>query len=264
MIYFDISSKENALKFLSSFTGINQTDILDFVDDNIIKTDIFTDSTKVNAENFCNRFNLDERNLNVDNILLCAIHYTTNDDENKSIKDYGLRDLQYALSHDTPLRKFLKEHDVGFDIKEKVMFINGKEYNIEYKNYELDDPITHIARKIYFDNQLSCFFNIEDIEEYLGNVHLRPEILYNIDELIGSHELSYEWCRRCKCYEIKFYGKLDDFAKYSFPNDNKTVQTNLIDMSLEVIADCVCGEIFAYLKPSSVISYENIIEITER
>lgn len=109
--------------------------------------------------------------------MLCAIHYTSNNDENQSIKEFGLRDLQFALSHNTPLNNFLNDFGIEFNIDNKSMTINGKEYNIEYVDYSADNPVTDIARKIYYDNQVSCFFNIEDINDYLGCVHLRPEIL---------------------------------------------------------------------------------------
>lgn len=263
MIYFDISTKTSALKFLSDFSKVHENSILNFAKENIVQTGVCTDSTEVNAMNFCDEFGLHKSDLDTENVLLCAIHYTSNDDENKSIKDFGLRDLQYTLSHNTPLRNFLKEFNVEFDIENRCMCVNGKKYNIEYKNYELSDPVTHIARKIYYDNQLSCFFNIENIEDYLGNVHLRPEFLYNIDELLKSTNLSQEWYKRTKSYEIKFYGKITDFTSYSFPNDKKTIAENIIDMALSVIAECACGDIFAYLKPDTVIPFENILQINE-
>lgn len=105
MIYFDISTKTSALKFLSDFLKVYENSILNFVKENTVQTDVCTDSTEVTAMNFCDEFGLHKSDLNTENVLLCAIHYTSNDDENKSIKDFGLRDLQYTLSHNTPLRR---------------------------------------------------------------------------------------------------------------------------------------------------------------
>ncbi len=262
MIYFDIANKDNALEFLSQFTGISKENIIEFINDNIIQTDFCTDATKVNVNNLCRTFNIQLEDLDTKNVLLCAIHYTSNFDQCQSIKKFGLRDLQFALSHNTPLNNFLNTFGINFNIEKKSMIANGNEYNIEYVNYRADNPVTHIARKIYYDNQVSCFFYIEDINDYLGCVHLRPEILYNIDELLKT-DLSRKWYKSCKGYGIKFYAKISDFAEYSFPNEGKTIAENLIDMSLSVISDCACGEIFAYLKPDAIIPYDNILEINE-
>lgn len=263
MIQFDISTRTSALKFLSEFSKVHKANILNFVDKNIVQLDICTDYAKINARNFCKEFNLKKSDLSTENILLCAIHYTSNYDENKSIKNFGLRDLQYTLSHNTPLRNFLKEFNIEFDIMNKFMYADGKKYNIEYTRYEQSDPVTHIARKIYHDNQLSCFFSIDDIEKYLGCVHLRPEILYNIDELLTDANLSQEWYKRCKSYKIKFCAKTTDFAPYSFKNENISIAENMIDMALEVISEYGAGEIFAYLKPDTVIPFDNILQINE-
>ncbi len=262
MIIFDITNKDNSMNFLSNFTSIQREDILSFVKGNIIQTNICTDAKNVTADNFCNTFNIDIEDLDVNDVMLCAIHYTTNNDENHSIKEFGLRDLQFALSNNTPLNNFLNEYGISFDIEKKTMLANGNEYNIEFVNYCADNPVTHIARKVYYDNQVSCFFYIEDINDYLGCVHLRPEILYNIDELLKT-DLSRKWYKSCKGYGIKFYAKISDFTEYSFPNERKTIAENLIDMSLSVISDCACGEIFAYLKPDTIISFDNILEINE-
>lgn len=239
MIIFDITNKENSLNFLSEFTSIQREDILSFVKGNIIQTDICTDARNVTSDNFCNTFNINIENLDVNDVMLSAIHYTTNNDENQSIKEFGLRDLQFALSNDTPLNNFLNKYGISFDIEKKTMLANGNEYNIEYVNYCADNPVTHIARKVYYDNQVSCFFNIKDISDYLGYVHLRPEILFNIDELLKTN-LSQKWCELCKGYEIKFYGKVSDFTEYSFPNERRSIADNLIDMSLSVIFNCTC------------------------
>ena len=262
MIYFDITNKDKALEFLSQFTRVAKENIIEFINDNIIQTDICTDVTKVNVNNFCKIFNIQSKGFDTENVLLCAIHYTSNFDQCQSIRNFGLRDLQFTLSHNTPLNNFLNEHDIKFDIEKKSMTANGNNYNIEYVDYSSDKPITHIARKIYYDNQLSCFFNIRDITDYLGFVHLRPEILYNIDELLKT-DLSHEWHRRCKGYEIKFFGKINEFTEYSFQNERLSNADNMIEMALSVISDCACGEVFAYLKPDTVIPFENIIEIKE-
>lgn len=139
----------------------------------------------------------------------------------------------------------------------------GKEYDITYTSYSSHNPITHIARKVYYDNQLSCFFYIKNISRYLGQVHLRPEILHNIDELFPRLKLSQKWCQQSKSYEIKFYAPINDFATYSFCEEGQSVCLSMINEALEVASDMNMAEIFAYLKPSAIIPYKNILYINE-
>ena len=107
MICFDITNKEKALMFLSNFTDVSMENITKFVADTTIQTDIYTDATKLTSDNYCNKFKIQPENIDIQNIMLCAIHYTSNNDKNQSIKEFGLRDLQFALSHNTPLNNFL-------------------------------------------------------------------------------------------------------------------------------------------------------------
>lgn len=120
-----------------------------------------------------------------------AIHYTSNNDQNASIRSSGLGDLQYSLSNDTPLKHFLTENGISIYPDRKVMYYKGEEYDITYVQNDCTSPLTSIARKIYFDNQISCFFRIKDITRYLGRVDKRPEILFNLDEFFKDFHIGY-------------------------------------------------------------------------
>ena len=82
------------------------------------------------------------------------------------------------------------------------MAMGTKVFDISYHrgSFDLDNPLSSIARKVYYDNALSCFLNIEDITRYLGNVHIRPEILYDIDRMNSKLQLSHKWKQRCTAY----------------------------------------------------------------
>ena len=61
-----------------------------------------------------------------------AFHVTTCKDKCAEIKKNGLHNLQWVLSNDTALCKFLKENNISFDIESKLMFVNGIAYDVDY------------------------------------------------------------------------------------------------------------------------------------
>ena len=49
-----------------------------------------------------------------------AFQVTSNSNDCADIKKYGLRNLQWVLSNDTELNRFLDENHICFDIEKKV------------------------------------------------------------------------------------------------------------------------------------------------
>jgi hypothetical protein len=49
------------------------------------------------------------------------------------------------------------------------------------------------------------------------------------------------------------------FEEYSFKDEDKDLYESLLDKALLVAGDMSSGEIFAYMKPGSVISKDQII-----
>lgn len=87
-----------------------------------------------------------------------AFQVTTCNDECAEIKKNGLRNLQWVLSNDTALCRFLKEHNISFDIESKLMYIGGNAYGVDYEKYMNLDVISRrkeqlhkIGHKIYYD-----------------------------------------------------------------------------------------------------------------
>ena len=50
------------------------------------------------------------------------------------IKKHGLHNLQWVLSNDTTLNRFLKNNNITFDIESKLMYINDIAYDVDYEN----------------------------------------------------------------------------------------------------------------------------------
>ena len=263
MMNYDITSASDAINTISLLTGVRKIDIQSFIAKNIISDGCFHDGTSMTGKNFNKEYGLSTASRHVDEICFCGVHYTSNDDENVAIQNFGLRDLQFSLSADTPLKRFLSEHDIHFNVEAKTMAIGTKIFDISYHrgSFDIDNPISYIARKVYYDNALSCFLYIEDITRYLGDVHVRPEVLCDIDRINSNLQLSHEWEQRCTAYEVKFASPLKLFEEYSFKEKNEDLYESLIEKALLVAGEMSNGEIFAYMKPVSVIPNNQIIGI---
>ena len=267
-MYFDISSKDTAMQFLAEFTKLSKIEIEHFLERNTIIYSICVDTTNVTAENLIQENGLNLSTLDTTSIKALAIHYTSNNDKNVSIRKIGLGDLQYALSNDTPLRRFLDENGILIYPDRKLMCYKGKEYDIAYTQYDSMSPLSGIARKIYSDNQISCFFRIKDITHYLGRVDRRPEILANLDDFLKDLNLSRKWVQQSQGYEIRYVAPLSEFELYTFYDksecayyDNSKIALSLINLALSVVSEFDKDEVFAYMKPTTVITPAQIVSI---
>jgi hypothetical protein len=249
MPIFDITSAENAMQSIVEFTGVPVINILAFLNKHIVHNGNSCNATALTGENFIHENGLDVAALDVSCLNICALHYTSNDDHNESLLVNGLGDLQYSLTNKTPLKNYLSEYDIEFDINNCTMTIGNTTYDINYSTEydEPDSPIAGIARKIFYDNGLSCFLFVEDISRYLGHVHMRPEILYNIEQLCTKLDLSQNWAKRCKSYEVKFASHIDLFEDYSFRDDDRPFTIALLDHALCIAGEVSNGEDYAYL-----------------
>lgn len=134
-------------------------------------------------------------------------HVTTSGNECRSIQKYGILDLKNAYEcRESELRMFLDENDVFIDLDRAVLTYQGMKYDIKNGN----PPWNHesiaykswsIGRKIYFDYTTCGFLSAWKNAPYGGQVHRRPEILFDIDELLGTN-LSYQWECTHSPYEI--------------------------------------------------------------
>ena len=58
--------------------------------------------------------------IDIENLEIVAFQVTSNSNDCADIKKYGLRNLQWVLSNDTELNRFLDENHICFDIEKKV------------------------------------------------------------------------------------------------------------------------------------------------
>lgn len=152
-----------------------------------------------------------------------AFHVTTCKDKCAEIKKNGLHNLQWVLSNDTALCKFLKENNISFDIESKLMFVNGIAYDVDYEKYRNLDVISKkkeqlhkIGHKLYFDFQINAFLFCMDIYDY-STIHNAPEFLYTLSSLNDvTREIDKKWKQLTKAYVVKYKSKLKDFAYFTF------------------------------------------------
>lgn len=274
-LIFDITSEESSRNFLKDFLSIDDEQMSDYVE---------TAHEGVDVDEFIERVNLDLEELDVDKILLSVLHITTSNDECRSIKEIGLLNLQQALTMETPLRNFLRDYNVQFDIYNNLMCVGDRFHEIKYDSsfYETETfkgKMNNVARKIYFDYQINGFFCVRDAKGYGGYVHLRPEIVYDL-ALLGKKPDEFEarWVKNNKPYVVKFNAPIEYFTHYSFYFDMDEFKEDysekivlkkwLLKNALNVICDKYHfgeypDEITAYLKPEVSIPYSYIVEINE-
>ncbi|QGH20224.1 hypothetical protein [Clostridium butyricum] len=271
---FDITNFETALSFLCNYLAINEEQVINFITSNSKDYDI---------EEFIDEFSINIDSLDIDNVKAVVIHTTTNNDECNTIKKYGLLNLQQAVTVNTPLKLYLKRWKIVFDIENKTMWLNDKLFDITYNNRnnpyhaDYDEALQDIARKLYFDFQINGFFCTEDVREYGGRVHERPEFLNNLSEKFKHKPIEDKWKENSKCYLIKFSSMLDYFTHFTFYKDKDEYLEDfntkvilkrwLINKALYVIWNNLHfggnPEIIAYMKPEVIIPYSDILEIID-
>ena len=133
-------------------------------------------------------------------------------------------DLKHVYAcDDSELRCFLNNSGISIDLDKAVLRYSGREYDIKYGkcpfNRESEEyKCWSIGRKFYYDYTTCGFLSVWDDSPYGGEVHRRPEILGDIDELLNT-SLSAKWERTHKPYEVvaKVSGE-----KICYPYDEDT------------------------------------------
>lgn len=75
---------------------------------------------------FIKNFKLDLFKYDSSNVFIRCRHITTSNENLKTFREYGLLNLKQVLTSDTPLKLFLKNNDIEFDIESKLFIYKGK------------------------------------------------------------------------------------------------------------------------------------------
>lgn len=273
---FDLRTVVGAKKFLLDWLGIDDKSLMNY---------LMYNNQEINVDDFCEQLGINLDDYEINNITYVASHVTTCIDDLESIREYGLMDLTSVLTLPTPLNNFLRSHGIEFDVENRTMKVEGNSYDVSYNkdsqsNFidreSLTGRLNAIAHKLYYDNQISSFLTMEGDKEYGGYVHLRPEFLFNVSN-VCKKDLERDWIRKSKAYVLEYQEKFENFewftfyeTKYEYLNDyfdRADHKKWLISKSLyRLWNDYVYGDVredFAYMKPSYIVPWTNIIGIRE-
>lgn len=133
-------------------------------------------------------------------------HVTTSANKCASFRKHGILDLKQSYScQDSELREFFEKHDIHIDLNEQILTYCGQEFDITFGDCPRQETKAYkrwsIGRKFYYDYTTCGFLSVWERNPYGGQVHRRPEILMDIDNLLGLN-LSHEWMLTHDSYEI--------------------------------------------------------------
>lgn len=201
MIY-DIRTKEKAIMTIEDITGIpwyewvkNTNRLRDYYyEDEFI--DIILQEHNARLPDF-------------NQVSFVFSHITTSSNACDSIKTSGLLDLcdTYRNSQ-SELRRFLDSHNIFIDIDRGILKYYDKEYDVSFnrnapspRSNTIEERAWCIGRKLYFDFTICGFLSINPDNPYGGNVHLVPEIIWDVDNLLKI-ELREDWIKETRAYEV--------------------------------------------------------------
>lgn len=251
MVRLDITSKENSISTLSDLANINIYEIEKFLQD-----------SNTQLMDFLKEFSLSVKELRNSVNEICWLHFTSNNDENRSVTSNGLRNLIFNLSNPTPLNRFLLNNAIQFDFNQGILKVDNHVFDLEndITKFNPENPLHFIKDRIYNDSGVSGFLFIKDINNYDGDVQYRPEILHDLDNLCIGKQLSQKWIKQCKKYKLKICTPL-----YYLSGSNGAMITeveNLITCAIEKGRGDL-NEEYVYIFPELEIKKEMIIHTEE-
>lgn len=200
MIY-DIRTSEKALKTLVELTGVSK----DIWDNYMDRINDYPYIEKMIEEVVKRYGHLPHSYRDFEFVYF---HITTSKENCRSIKNTGIFDLCKAYENkNSELRVFLDNKGIAIDLKRRILRYQDVEYDISYSKSKVPRDNTKeyacwsIGRKFYFDYTTCGFLSVWARSPYGGLVHKRPEILMDIDNLLGLN-LSVEWQSMCKPFEV--------------------------------------------------------------
>lgn len=266
--YYDITNPDAAYEWLYSVLDMKRGD---FISDYVLES-------RNDFDTFFVRHLKEAERLDIDQLKPVAIHVTTNGDDCAEIKKNGLKDLQKLLQEETELSMFLKKRGIWFDIPSKIMHIDDKNFDIDYKKYtnwdrmiKQVDALYSIGRKIFYDHQVNGFLFSKDVYDY-GTIHEAPEFLLTLSEFdrdtVGIND---EWAAASKPYVIKYRAKITEFEYYTFYEGQEDylqdyhngwigLKKTLFQKAARGAFSELSSDVYAYMKPGRIIEPARIIE----
>ena len=197
---YDIRTSENALSTLVNFTGVAPPIWESCMSQ---RGDYYYEEEFVEA--VIKKYGYFPKNY--EDWIFIYFHITTSSNGCASIKRHGILDLPNSyLCEDSELRRFLERKGIVIDIDNCKLSYKDQMFDISYQSHTPRYGTTSYAcwavgRKFYYDYTTCGFLSVWEKSSYGGCVHYRPEILNDIDTLLGL-TLSQEWHLQHKAYEV--------------------------------------------------------------
>lgn len=254
---YDITDKDNAFNTLLRLSNVNEMVLNHY----IYGAKNLTGNTYESFHAMVQDFNI-HPTFQMDDLICHLQQMTTSANECKNIKEKGITDLRTTYEDtESELRQFLEEQKVEIDIPGKRIYFNGEDKgSIAYTNENLQDNRKRwsIGRKFYYDFCVCGFFCFNHKIPYGGRVNERPEILFNISEVIGKR-IDNIWRDKHKCYVVKFKVPYSKLAREGMDTKMDLLQNAFANATNDYIDD----DRDALLKDHVIVPSNDIISISE-
>ena len=219
---YDIRDADKAANTLERLTGVYSSEWLVERMKNVGRID-YSDADK-DIERLVRRYN--GHYPNIYDLDFVITHLTTSGNECSSILRDGIIDLKKAYKkRDSELRMFLELNGIEILIDSNCLKYKGKYYDISYEDCPWDDESEEYAawsvgRKFYYDFTVCGFLSLNGNRPYGGNVHRRPEILWDLDKLLRTN-LQEEWMQSHQPFEVVFRVPFRDIIYGGWDSDSE-------------------------------------------
>lgn len=190
-LIYDIRTSDNAFKTLVDITGVPYSIWADYFlrssdyenDDELVLDVIETHG---------------DFNTTFKDWSFVYFHITTSANNCEAIKKYGVMDLKRSyMCQESELRIFLDNHKIEVDLDAHILHYKETTHDISYNECPADEDSDLyyrwcVGRKFYYDFTTCGFLSVWEHIPYAGFVHRRPEILWDIDNLLDT-DLAHEW-----------------------------------------------------------------------
>ena len=207
--------------------------------------------------------NIQIKDIVTDDINFVLYHVTTSAEDCNGIKIDGLHDLVWSYKHDTELRKFLYKYNIDIDIDNRKIVVNGDEYGMQNDIKQAGG----VGYKFFDDPYVCGCFQLNKSDPYGGLVHIRPEIIYNINQIMKGNNLEFAWMETHKPYIVKFtvpYRKMMIALNMSMRDKKEPILQTMFNYAFNtVFYNDFSSDYIGILNRPEYVPAEEIISIVE-
>lgn len=187
---------------------------------------------------FIKDYNIPFDQFDVENVYIRCKHVTTYHDEGRSLKEFGLINLQRLVEEDTLFSRFLAENGIIIDVENKLFILHGQKYPLfgwneecpicqkknHFCNFGYHEAIQALYTKLYnHEGEIEVFFGLdqdEGFEDY-SCITRHPEILNQIDDILKALNWNVNLSKKWEALQNESYYILEfDLEMSAFEDIN--------------------------------------------